>query len=67
MSLDFTDLEVCRSDLHNNRLQGIPPSMPAVPHYPVVGHIAVGTRVVLPIQVRRVTSSGKNTHQQFGS
>lgn len=46
-------------NFHNHRFQGIPPSMPGVPDYSIIGLCCVGALIVHPIQVCRVTPSGR--------
>ena len=46
-------------NFHNHGFQGIPPSMPGVPDDSIIRLCCVGALIVHPIQVCRVTPSGR--------
>lgn len=53
-------LEVSGSHHHDHGLDGVPPTVPRVPHHPVVSHGLVRPLVVMSVQVPGVTpATGK--------
>lgn len=58
--INYTDdwrwmLEVGGPHHHDHRFDGVPPTMPCVPHHPVIGHRLVRPFVVMTVQIPWIT------------
>lgn len=59
-------LKVSSSYHHDHRFNRVPPTMPSVPHHPVISHGLVRPIIVVTIQVARVTPVREEEHK-FGT